>query len=161
MRSTLAPVFAIAMAAASVAGCGDNGTPDGSDGFDVTGGCDKETRNDVYSINMSKAGPAGYEVVLIESTPAPPAKGDNSWQVQILDPSGVPLDDLTLTISPFMPDHGHGTPVVAEVTPEGADGRYTITPVNMWMPGLWRIRVQIEDDTTALDTVEYFFCIEG
>jgi hypothetical protein len=149
----------VALSAACALACGDN--EDGGTIAGIEGGCDRETRDDIYSINMVKAGPAGYEVVLVEADPAPPAKNDNAWDIQVLAPSGEPMDGMTLTVTPFMPDHGHGTPVVAEVVPEGSEGRYSIFPVNLWMPGLWRVRIAIADDSTTVDTVEYLFCIEG
>jgi hypothetical protein len=59
-----------------------------------------------------------------------------------------------------MPDHGHGTPIEAITTPVGSGGEYAVTPLNLWMPGLWRVTVTLSDGS-PVDSVEYFFCING
>ena len=144
--------------ALSLAGCSSDS---GSDFADAGFNCDLETRDDTYSMGMSKPGTAGYQVVLMDSTPAPPAKGNNDWQLQIVDDTGAPADGMDVTVTPFMPDHNHGTPIESEVTPTGSNGEYSVTPVNLWMPGLWRVTVDIGDGSGDVDAVEFFFCING
>src|SRR5262245_51772512 len=123
------------------------GCPGDDEGELVDAGynCEAETRDDIYSMGMSRSGDGGYQVVLVESDPAPPTKGDNSWQLRVLDPAGDPVDGMTVSVTPFMPDHQHGTPVRAVVTPSGANGEYAVTPINLWMPGLWKVTVALSD----------------
>jgi len=147
----------LAMAALLCAGCPGDSEPDMVDaGYN----CELEMRDDTYSMGMSRTGDGGYEVVIVEGTPAPPGKGDNTWQLRVLDPSGDPADDLTVTVTPFMPDHGHGTPIRAVVTPSDTAGEYSVAPINLWMPGLWRVTVALSDGS-PLDSIEFFFCING
>ena len=121
--------------------------------------CALEDRADVYAPGMSKAG-ADYTVSLIDSLPAPPSEGDNAWIMEITNGAGATIDDLELSVSPFMPDDGHGTPVRAAVTPAGADGQYSVDPVNLWMPGYWEVRIDVDDGAGIPDSVVFGFCIE-
>lgn len=155
MRSSLG---CIALASLLLAACGDDGGTNGhADAAPVN--CATEDRADPYVAGMTAEGSAGYSVKLVQSTPAPPAKGDNTWELQLLDGT-TPVDGATLELVPFMPDHGHGTPIGAEVTAGGSDGMYTATPVNLWMPGYWEVTVNITDGSNT-DSVVFKTCIDG
>ena len=78
----------------------------------------------------------------------------------MVDSGGAPVDGATLEVTPFMPDHGHGTSINAVVTPSGSNGEYDVTPVNMWMPGYWEVTVDIDDQGTA-DSAVFKVCIDG
>lgn len=124
--------------------------------------CLTEDRDDDYAPGMSKVGEAGYTVVLVSSDPGPPDKGNNAWVVQALDPEGAAVDDLDIDVFSFMPDHGHGTPVTPVITPQGGDGQYAIDPINLYMTGLWTVRLALEDaDANELDRVVFAFCVDG
>jgi hypothetical protein len=122
--------------------------------------CEEDTRHEPYVAGIAKTGPAGYTLTLLDSNPAPPNKGDNVWTVEVTDPAGLPVPAITVQTVPFMPDHGHGTPIVPVVTDQG-DGVYLIDPVNLFMPGFWEIELTATDDDQDLDTVTFNFCIEG
>ena len=143
---------------AILAGCG--GGDDGDKFASVP--CSRESRKDVYAASMMKSGAAGYQVRLLESTPAPPQKNDNAWRFELLNPAGGTVTSAAVTVFPFMPDHGHGTPIQVQVTAPGAgETAYRASPINLWMPGLWRINVQVSEAGKSVDTVEFFFCIDG
>ena len=130
-------------------------TPDGSTI------CLTEDRDDPYVPGMEKVGANGYRVALGASVPGPPEKGDNHWTVQVHDATGAAVNDLGIDVIPFMPDHGHGTPVAEIVTATGAEGLYEIDRVNLWMRGLWTNRVVLRDAQGAeLDRVTFAFCID-
>ncbi|MCX5741378.1 MAG: FixH family protein [Proteobacteria bacterium] len=123
--------------------------------------CDSETRDDVYVPGMIKVGDNGYAFELVSSTPGPPPKGNSAWVVRIRHPD--PIDNLALTIVPFMPDHGHGTSVQAVITPM-ANGTYGIAPVNLFMTGFWSVRIGIADQATPateLDHVAFLWCVSS
>ncbi len=101
-----------------------------------------------------------YVVRLLSSDPGPPIKGNNIWMLQLLDPNNQPTDGATFTVTPFMPDHGHGTPIRVSVTPSGSPGTYQLSPVNLFMSGLWRVTVTFSANS-AQDSVAFLFCIEG
>mgnify|MGYP001552691117 CR=1 FL=1 len=100
-----------------------------------------------------------FETKLMASDPAPPDRGNNTWTVAVSDASGPPVTGATIDVKPYMPDHGHGTPIIATVTDKG-DGSYLITPVNLFMVGLWQVTLTI-DQAGKSDQVVYDFCIEG
>jgi hypothetical protein len=145
------------LACASLAtACGDDANTAAAD---AAASCDLETRKDTFTAGMNKTGSGGYTVALMDSLPAPPDKGDNTWSLEIADSTGT-RDGLDVSVKPFMPDHGHGTPITAVVTPEGS-GMYSVTPINLWMPGLWEVTVEIKDQDTVVDQIVFSFCIDG
>ncbi len=124
--------------------------------------CDEEDRAEPYAPGMVAEGEdAVYSVRLLESTPAPPGKGDNSWILDVLDHgSAAPVDGATITVTPFMPDHGHGTSVSPVIAPTGEPGQFQVDKVNLWMPGLWDVIVGV--DVGGVDDEAVFrVCIEG
>ena len=145
------------------AGCGD----DGVDPVDTGGqleGCDVLEGFDDYVAGIQKDGENGYSFTLVSSTPAPPRQGENTWIVDIVGPNAAPLDAATaLKIRPWMPDHGHGTNIVATAEPVAeAPGRFEIGPVDLWMPGVWTVDVTVQNEARApVDTGVFAFCIEG
>jgi hypothetical protein len=134
---------------------GDDGEPDVD--------CSKVSGADTFVVGLEKPGTNGMlDYKMMSATPAPPARGDNSWVVQINSmASGVvgnPLDGASLTVTPFMPAHQHGSPITVEVTPMADPGTYKLEPVNLWMPGVWETTIRATSGTTS-DTVVYRFCI--
>jgi hypothetical protein len=126
--------------------------------------CSKVTGTDTYFAGLPKAGrDAKLDYKLMSAMPAPPARGDNTWVVQITTMAsgavGTPLDDADVTVTPFMPAHQHGSPIPVEVTPTGEPGTYTLEPVNLWMPGVWETTITAASGTTT-DSAIYKFCIE-
>jgi hypothetical protein len=115
---------------------------------------------DEFVVGFTKTGQAGILSFSIEAaTPAPPARNDNAWSVQINTINGAaPITDAEVLVTPFMPAHGHGAGKNAEVTPGLEPGRYELSPINLWMPGVWETSV----DVTAgggNDKVVFKFCI--
>ena len=98
--------------------------------------------------------------------PAPPAKGTNTFHVRVTDTSGSEMTgDLHVALT--MPDHGHGTQVKPVVSFDAASGEYTVTPLFLFMPGVWRIEFDAyagpagTPAATPLDRAVLHFCIEG
>lgn len=142
-----------------LAGCGHSHPP--------ASACASETRAEAYTPGMEKTSPSGNLVVrLVESQPAPPQKGDNTWTLQIRDKAGGPLPGAMLQVDPFMPDHGHGTPIKAQSTELSAPapaGQYRVSPINLFMPGLWQVTITATPSTPPQtpESVMFPFCIEG
>jgi hypothetical protein len=130
--------------------------------------CATETRADTWQIPLEKKGElAMLDFQLVSATPAPPARGDNTWilQVNVManGVAGAPMQGASIVATPYMPDHQHGTPKVVNITAMSTAGQYQLEPVNMWMPGLWQTTIQVTPGTTssggASDTVVYSICI--
>ncbi len=122
--------------------------------------CEGEDRDDAFAVGLSKTGNK-VTVEFVDAMPAPPRKGDNTWHLKLTDESGAATEGASLQIVPWMPDHGHGTPIDATVeNVADAPGEYMADPVNMHMAGLWEVTVEmtLPDDTT--DSVMFSFCID-
>lgn len=114
-----------------------------------------ELEADEYSEGMVKECDGGHFSVALSSEPGPPAKGVNTWMLEVSDHSGAAAPGATLTVTPTMPEHGHGSQSVAEVTDDG-EGQYTVTPVDLHMAGLWDVEISIEAGETT-DEVHFVF----
>ena len=123
------------------------------------------TGTDTFVVGLDKPGAGGtLDFQLMSADPAPPARDDNAWIVQVNSMSsgivGAPIDGATLAVTPFMPAHQHGSPIRAQVTPvAGQPGQYAIAPVNLWMPGVWETTIQATTGDTT-DKAVYRFCID-
>lgn len=150
-------------------GCG-SGSDDGDGSAPESSvSCTSDPRLDAYAGQMEKAGELGVlSFRFSDFEPAQPARGNNTFHVQVFEATGAPVsgDDadpshVDLDVNLLMPDHGHGTSVVPRVT--YAAGSYTLTPLYLFMPGVWRIELDAaaagSDD--VLDRVTLHFCIEG
>ncbi len=163
--------FLVAVAA-SLAGAPACTTSSGSSGAsgavadaqasDATVTCQKDARVDTYVANLAKASTSGgLKVTLVASEPAPPSVGTNAWTLRVTDGAGAPMSNAPLSIASFMPDHGHGSSVKAVITPKG-DGSYSVTPVYLFMPGVWRVTFALPaTDAAPAEEVQFFFCIAG
>ena len=99
------------------------------------------------------------QVKLVSADPAPPLRGMNTWQVQVEDGSGNPIDGAMVSVDLYMPDHGHSSPTTPTVTAQ-SNGAYEISNLNFFMPGVWRARFTVTRDTTT-ELVDFFFCVAG
>jgi hypothetical protein len=148
---------------AGCSGSSSSGGPTGSAGAagsaSTTGACADDMRAEAYSAGMEGTGGKGlYRARLQAIDPAPAIKGTNAWTVQIVDASGTAVE-ATVTVKPFMPDHGHGSSIVPVVTAKGG-GVYEIDSLVLFMPGLWQTTVTITGPAGA-DTAVFTFCVNG
>lgn len=152
----------LGLALAPLAACSGGG---GETTADAPVDCTMETRADNFVVGLEKPGQAGaLDFKLMSDDPAPPSRGDNTWTIQVSSMSagvvGNPVAGLAsdMAATPFMPDHGHGTPVPVAISEDTANpGQYQLKPVNMWMPGYWETTIQVAGNTT--DTVVFKVCI--
>ncbi|MFM2418131.1 MAG: hypothetical protein RL385_2854 [Pseudomonadota bacterium] len=73
--------------------------------------------------------------------PSPCIVGDNSAQITLRDAAGAALEGATVTVSPWMPAHGHGTIDVSAI--EGDPGVYGTERVRFNMAGRWELHIQV------------------
>jgi hypothetical protein len=122
---------------------------------------DPDCVGDTYAAGLAKSGAAHRATLtLLGADPAPPAKGNNAWQLELRDSFALAVDEAAITVRPYMPHHGHGTGITAAITPSPG-GRYDVAPLNLWMPGLWEITFDVTLPTDETDRVVFAFCIEG
>jgi hypothetical protein len=134
--------------------------PDADEGL----ACVTSGRGETYVVGLEHAGMAGaLDFKLMSAMPAPPGFNNNTWIIQINSMSGgvvgAPATGATLIVTPFMPDHQHGTLPVS-VQPMPTAGQYQLSPVNMWMPGLWETTIDAQVGA-AHDTTVFRFCIQA
>lgn len=152
---TLLPVCAFALLFASMlCACGGDNSGDDEDVVN----CEVETRDDTFVVGLAKTGQQ-MTFTLTSATPAPPMRGDNAWTLQLTNAAG-PLTGATIVVSPFMPDHGHGTSIEAKIIELPDAGQYELSPINMWMPALWETTIQATANGVT-DRVIFRFCVPG
>jgi YtkA-like len=150
------------LCAFSLAACGssspltttDSGTGDVID-------CSTDPRVSQYAPNLTAKSQSGaLTYILLSSDPAPPAAENNTWSMKITNDAGVAQPNVTATVVPFMPDMGHGTSIVPSMTSNG-DGTYSVTPLYLFMAGIWSITFTTTPASGPTDSAAFFFCIEG
>lgn len=161
LRPLVLATLLVTLVATACSSSDDGGSSSGSSGSSgTTSACATDTRKDVYAAGLAKQTAGALSVKLMESTPAPPAKQSNALTFQVTDAAGNPVDGATLSVTPFMPDHGHGSSVKPSVTPKGG-GTYAVANVYLPMPGLWRLTVTVQMPNVAPQDVAFSFCIDG
>ncbi|HEY2899591.1 MAG TPA: FixH family protein [Polyangia bacterium] len=141
--------------AAAVAGCGGSSATSDADSNAQFLSCleaHKDTGVMPYVPDTKVQSSGGtFAVTLVEShpgtatdssAPGPEVRGSNTWQVAIADMSGAPVDGIAMSVSPYMPDHQHGTSLVPAVTAQNG-GNYQISPLYLYMTGYWEITVNL------------------
>jgi len=129
-----------------------------------SGPCTTDPRVDAYAPNMSKPGESGvltFEIV--KSEPAPPMQGNNTFTVKITDQAGTAIAaDVRVDLT--MADRNQPTTVDPVVTFDAMTGIYTIAPLSMHLPGVWKVAFDAMMDSDAgvtADLVTFYFCIES
>jgi hypothetical protein len=150
---------------AGSAGCGGSGDDETPTPPSPTVSCTADPRLDSVASEIDKSGALGaLSFRFFDLEPSPPAKGSNTFHVQVSDAAGA-LMQGGLHVDLRMPDHGHGTSVEPVITLDPALGTYTVTPLFLFMPGVWRLEFESfagsADDDSMLDSVVLHFCIEG
>lgn len=157
-RAVVASVVLTAIVSVSACSSDDDAGSTTSGTAPATG-CAADTRKDIFTAGLTK--PAGtYTVKIVDATPGPPVKGTNAMTLEIRDAGGQPVDGATVTVTPFMPDHGHTSAVAPVVTPSGG-GRYTVTKIYLSMAGLWKLTVGVQPPGGALQEAVFQFCLDG
>jgi hypothetical protein len=130
------------------------------------GPCTTDPRTDTYAANLTKTGENGALLfVIVKSEPAPPKQGNNTFTVKITDAMGTPVGaDVRVDLT--MADRNQPTTVDPMITFDVATGLYTIAPLSMHLPGLWKVGLEAQqtDADAGLitdDVVAFYFCIES
>ncbi len=83
--------------------------------------------------------------------PDAPQVGENTLLLTITD-DGHGAEGLEVTVEPWMPGHGHGSPETPVVT-EGNGGDYTVENLYFTMGGPWEVRIELADGEVEGDGV--------
>lgn len=149
------------LALTAAAACHSNGAPPDAD---EALACIAAGRGETYAVGLTHTGATGaLTFKLMSATPAPPGFNDNTWVVELSaagSGSGTPVTGATITVTPFMPDHQHGTGIKAKVEAMATPGQYKIAPINLWMPGYWEITLDVQAGSVH-DSSVFKFCIQA
>lgn len=153
--SRLACVLALAVA---VPACSSDDDDPGT-----TYNCDSDDRDEPFVAGNRKVGAGGIAFTIVSAEPVAPIRGDNAWIVDV-SRDGAPLSegDAAFKLTPFMIDHQHGAGKVPVWTPEpGVPGRFRVSDIYLWMPGVWRLTFEATPTGGQRDAVEFLFCLTG
>ena len=96
----------------ALGGCGVIGGSNSMSGDDTTTPVDCSTVMgvDTFTVGLEKLGASGnYDFKLMSAMPSPPARGDNTWVLQVNAMTsgavGAPVTGASLTVTPYMPAH--------------------------------------------------------
>ena len=149
MRHILAFPAPLTLCFFLAAGCAPNASSDIS-----------TSRGDAYVAGMEKVSDMrGFIVRLEESRPVPVYIGLHTWTLSIRTPSGTPVSQAAVRAEPMMLSHGHGTvpPFVFASESASEPGLYTLSDLDLFMPELWTVYLNIETADGETDTVEFAF----
>ncbi|NVB40415.1 FixH family protein [Pseudenhygromyxa sp. WMMC2535] len=122
--------------------------------------CAQEARGDHFAVGLSRSGEL-VRATFVSAAPAPPAMGDNTWVLNFTDADGLVLDELGITVTPTMPDHGHGSSVAPVVSATGNPGEYSVASLDLYMEGYWEVAFALElAEGGAQDSLSFGFCVE-
>jgi len=126
--------------------------------------CSTDPRVDTYTANLTKTGQKGVLTFkLIESDPAPPARGNNIFTLKITDAGGNAIGG-ELKADLDMPDHGHPATVKPVVSYDASTQTYKLDPLYFFMVGVWRVKLDAfagdADAGLPIDSVAFYFCIQ-
>ena len=97
-----------------------------------------------------------YRIALHSAPDAQPSRGVNSLRLVVTKiADGSPAQGLDVDIVPWMPAMGHGASVKPTVQAGAEPGVYTVSNVNLFMPGLWEIRATIGGATSDHATAQF------
>gem|GEM_PF-1445321 len=146
--------FLLSALMVQAAGCGGDESEMAADSA-----CVSETRADLFSLGLEKS-VDDYRVVLKSAEPTTPEIGPNTWDFELFRGSDA-VETATVSMRPWMPDHGHGTtPLFWDSSFLEQEQRYQVGPFNLIMPGFWTFTFLVVDGATEKEIV-FGFCLEG
>ena len=114
-----------------------------SGGCSSSDGADTGTFTDTPATVLTSAA-GSYRIALHSAPDAQPSRGVNSLRLVVTKVAdGSPATGLAVDVVPWMPAMGHGASVKPSVQAATEAGVYTVSNVNLFMPGLWEIRATI------------------
>jgi hypothetical protein len=138
-------------------GCSSDDSPNPSPQPGDCGG-----RAEPVTAGMSKLSDQGYSFELEKLEPSVPVQSDstpgNHWTVVITDPDGAKVTGASLSITSYMPDHGHPGPPAAAV--ETGDGSYDVADLVFPMPTLYTVTLVLTLADGQKQTATLTLCLD-
>ena len=136
--------------------------PSGDDDDNDANVCGEDlTRGQVYVEGLeARTDDTATLVMLMAADPAPPNVDTNVWEIEVVNLDGDALTGCTAEVTPWMPDHGHGSSDTPSWTESSETaGSYT-TELKFIMPGYWETTFTLDCDGAVSEHV-FGFCAEG
>jgi hypothetical protein len=118
---------------------------------------------DGFEPGLKKPGSSGQvDFTWLSSNPAPPAIDDNTFVIQVTDADGEPVEG-ELSVALDMPEHGHPSPALPDITYDPETRAFTLEPMRLFMVGLWRITytfVPASEPDSDGDSAVFELCID-
>lgn len=113
-----------------------------------------------FKLGLEADGEQGrYTAKIVDAMPAPPKQYRNAWVLDFLDAVGEPASDLVIDkVRPWMPSHAHDGRIVPKVEAAEAPGSFSVTDINMWMPGPWEVQLTV-NGSAGDDYVVFRVCV--
>ena len=143
----------------ALAGCGSD-PPGDQPGPSEDSGTGCSVPGDTYRVGLTKTSASGKVTVeLADANPAPPGYGSNRWSLKLADAAHAPVIGAKVSLVLRMPDHAdHTLPGTDGV--HTADGAYDVSNLNLTMPGLYNITVEVViPPNRDTETVVFQFCV--
>ncbi len=134
----------------------------GSGAADTSPPCEEDRHAEAYEAGMTEGGSNEQISLRIDaSDPTPPGVGANRWTLSALTPTEQePVPDCSMTATPYMPDHGHGSTNTPTTEPAETDGTYVLDNIQFLMPGYWETTIAVSCPEID-DTIVFRICLEG
>lgn len=157
-RSLLATSACLALLGAS---CDDGGSTGESSDEGQPRACENESRGMVFSAGMEVEGDEALaKIQLVDASPAPPVRDLNDWSLRLMDTNGEAVE-ADMVVTPWMPDHGHGSPNPDTALIRSAQpGGWTLQNLDLFMAGYWEVHFDIEFKSGVTERVTYGFCVD-
>lgn len=124
-------------------------------------GCDIDAPLDAYVQGIAKTGANGVTIAVVSADPAPPDVGVNTWQLEVTTADGAPGEEAEVVVRPFMPQHGHGSSPAEFAASRGDGDAWDVPPMDLFMPGVWEVTIELLEGDEPVDEVVFRFCLEG
>jgi hypothetical protein len=91
------------------------------------------------------ASDSGHLAIELRTSPSqPPTRGELTVQLVVREATtGAPRPGLSVAMTPWMPAMAHGTSMTPDVA-ETSPGVYVVSHVDLFMPGTWQLRTDIQ-----------------
>lgn len=137
-------ILVSALAALAAVACSSDPDPNPDATIPPAAKCEDDPRADTFIFDFTRTSANGlFTVHLAHTTPAMPSRGDNTWDLEIIDAAGTTTIAANVRLKAWMPEHQHGTdPLWTEATPNANTLRHRAGPFDLFMNGLWELTIE-------------------
>jgi hypothetical protein len=113
-----------------------------------------------FHIGATQAGDKGHITAKLHSaSPDPPERYNNTWQVELVDGSGAPLDDTMITkAQAAMPFHQHAPKPATGITKLSDPGQFEVG-LFLTMPGYFQLQFDVSSPSAGDDHIVFEYCL--